>query len=224
VIAPVACVIPALDAAATLPGVVDGLRSRLPGATIIAIDDGSRDGTRQVAERRCDRVLSFAVNRGKGAALRAGFAAALELGCAAVLTIDADGQHDPAAAPALVAALDHADVVVGTRSRAATGMPLHRRMSNALSSAAISRCAGCELPDTQSGYRAIRAAVLAHVHPEGNRYEYETSFLIRAARAGFHITSVPIPTIYGAPSHFREIRDAMRVIHTIWRHRPEAFR
>jgi len=224
VIAPLACVIPALDAAATLGRVVDGLRNRLPGATIIAVDDGSGDGTRQVAARRCDRVVSFAANRGKGAALRAGFAAALELRCAAVLTIDADGQHDPAAAPALVAALDHADVVVGMRTRASTAMPLHRRMSNALSSAAISRCAGCELPDTQSGYRAIRAAVLAHVRAEGDRYEYETSFLIRAARAGFRITSVPIPTIYGAPSHFREIRDAMRVIHTIWRHRHEAFR
>jgi len=103
-------------------------------------------------------------------------------------------------------------------------MPVHRRLSNALSSAAISRCAGCALPDTQSGYRAMSAAVLRRVHPAGDRYEFETDFLIRAARAGFRIECVPVPTIYGAPSHFREIRDAMRVIQTIWSHRREAFR
>jgi hypothetical protein len=141
-----------------------------------------------------------------------------------VLTIDADGQHDTTRAPSLVAALDHADVVVGARERARTAMPLHRRLSNAVSSAAISVCAGCTLPDTQSGYRAISAAVLRRVQPEGDRYEFETDFLIRAARAGFRIECVPVPTIYGAPSHFREIRDAMRVVHTIWRHRREAFR
>jgi hypothetical protein len=101
-------------------------------------------------------------------------------------------------------------------------MPVHRRVSNALSSAAISRCAGCDLPDTQSGYRAIAAPVLRRVHPDGERYEFETDFLIRAARAGFRIECVPIPTIYGSPSHFREIRDALRVVQTIWRHRHEA--
>lgn len=223
-IAPVACVIPALDAEATLGAVVAGLRRALPDATIILVDDGSRDGTRRLARERCDRVVAFDVNRGKGAALRAGFEEALAAGFAAVLTIDADGQHAPSAAPALLAALDDADVVIGSRSRTSTAMPLRRRLSNALSSAAISRCAGCALPDTQSGYRAIRADVLRRVRPEGDRYEYETDFLIRAARAGLRIACVPVPTIYGAPSHFRELRDAMRVIHTIWRHRHEAFR
>jgi glycosyltransferase involved in cell wall biosynthesis len=222
--APLACVIPALDAGATLGGVVAGLRRAVPRAEVIVVDDGSRDDTRAVAERVADRVIGFERNRGKGAALRAGFAEALARGSAAVLTIDADGQHDPSVAPILLAALDRADVVVGARSRARSAMPVHRRLSNALSSAAISRCAGCELPDTQSGYRAMSAAVLRRVHPAGDRYEFETDFLIRAARAGFRIECVPVPTIYGAPSHFREIRDAMRVIQTIWSHRREAFR
>ena len=219
-----ACVIPALDAAATLPAVVAALRRALPAAHLIIVDDGSADGTRRVADALADEVIGFDRNRGKGAALRAGFEAALDRGAAAVLTIDADGQHDATRAPSLVGALTRADVVVGARERARTAMPIHRRLSNALSSAAISVCAGCALPDTQSGYRAIRSEVLARVRPEGERYEFETDFLIRAARAGFRIECVPVPTIYGAPSHFREIRDAMRVIHTIWRHRREAFR
>ena len=220
----IACLIPALDAEVTLPGVIQGLRRALPGAAIVVVDDGSRDGTRQVGAALSDHVVGFDRNRGKGAALRAGFAEVLRLGYSAVVTIDADGQHAPSAAPALVAALAGADVVVGSRGEWRGAMPLRRRLSNALSSAAISRCAGCRLPDTQSGYRAIRAQVLMSVRPEGDRYEFETDFLIRAARAGFRVACVPIPTIYGAPSHFREIRDAMRVIRTIWSHRREAFR
>jgi glycosyltransferase involved in cell wall biosynthesis len=220
----VACLIPALDAEGTLGDVVQGLRRALPRAAIIVVDDGSRDGTRRLAERLADRVVSFEQNRGKGAALRAGFAEIIRSGYDTVLTIDADGQHDPAAAPELITHLADADVVIGSRGGRRGSMPLRRRMSNAISSAAISRCAGCHLPDTQSGYRAIRAEVLTRVTPAGDRYEFETDFLIRAARAGFRISCVPIPTIYGAPSHFREIRDAVRVIRTIWSHRREAFR
>jgi glycosyltransferase involved in cell wall biosynthesis len=173
---------------------------------------------------RCDRTESFATNRGKGAALRAGFRHAVEAGASRILAIDADGQHDPACAPGLVAALDSADIAVGTRARVGTTMPLHRRMSNALSSAAISRVTGRTLPDTQSGYRAIRREVIETVQAVGDRYEFETDFIIRAARAGFRIVAVPIPTIYvdraaGGRSHFRSCRDAARVIATILRHR-----
>ena len=217
---PLVCVVPALDAAATAGATVRGLRAQLPDAVIVGVDDGSTDATRAVLAAACDRLIAWDVNRGKGAALRAGFEAALALDARAVLTIDSDGQHDPACAPAIVRGLAHGDVVIGTRSRQRTGMPVHRRVSNAISSAAISRCAGCILPDTQSGYRAISRAVLDTVDARGDRYEFETDFLIRAARAGFRIVGVPVPTIYGAPSHFRELRDALRVIGTIWHHTP----
>jgi glycosyltransferase involved in cell wall biosynthesis len=215
---PTVCVIPALDAAPTVGGIARALRVELPHAVIVGVDDGSTDATRAELAASCDEVLAWSVNRGKGAALRAGFDRARELGAAAVLTIDADGQHDPSCAPAILAGLARADVVIGTRRREQTAMPVHRRLSNAISSAAISRCAGCELPDTQSGYRAIRRAVLDSVRAEGSRYEFETDFIIRAARQGFRVSGVPVPTIYGAPSHFRELRDALRVIGTIWRH------
>jgi glycosyltransferase involved in cell wall biosynthesis len=224
IVGTVLVVVPALDAAPTIAGVVAGIRGMLPKAPVLVVDDGSTDGTGQVARAAGARVVRFDVNRGKGAALRAAFALAVEDGMAAVLTIDADGQHDPALAPALVAALASADVVVGVRRREGTRMPLHRRVSNGLSSWAISWCAGVPLPDTQSGYRAIRVEVLRRIAPVGDRYEFETDFLIRAARAGFRIAGVPIPTIYGAPSHFRPLHDAARVVATIWRHRREAFR
>ena len=220
----VACVVPAFNAADTLGDVLHGVRREVPWASVVVVDDGSSDETASVAERWADHVIRLRPNRGKGAALRAGFDVALALGAGAVLTLDADGQHDPASAPALLAALEESDVVIGARARRGSRMPVHRRLTNALSSAAVSRCAGCPVPDAQSGFRAMRADVLRAVRPVGDRYEFETEFLIRAARASFRITAVPIPTIYGAPSHFREFRDAMLVIRTIWRHRPAAAR
>lgn len=220
----VVCVIPALDAARSLPTVIGGLRAALPGAAIVGIDDGSTDDTWRILQEGCDRSESFGVNRGKGAALRAGFAHAIALNATRILAIDADGQHDPRCAPSLLAGLEEAHVVVGARARDGSAMPLRRRVSNAVSSAAISAIAGHPLPDTQCGYRAIRREVLDAVDAVGERYEFETDFIIRAARMGFRIAAVPIPTIYvppheGGRSHFRECRDAVRVVGTILRHR-----
>ena len=213
---PLFCIIPAYNAGATLAGVVDGVRRVLPKATIVIIDDGSADDTGVVAARVADHAVHFERNRGKGAALRAGFADALASGAAAVLTIDADGQHDVTFAPQLVAALSDVDIVIGARARAGS-MPIQRRMSNALSTFAVNLLAGCDVGDSQSGYRAIRRAVLEAVKADGDRYEYETDFLIKARRAGFQIGCVRVPTIYGGTSHFRTLHDAARVVRTLWR-------
>ena len=102
----VACVIPAFNAASTIESVALGLRAALPDAMLIVVDDGSSDHTYDVAQGSCDRVVRLDVNHGKGAALRAGFVVALDAQVQSVVTIDADGQHDPALAPELIAALD----------------------------------------------------------------------------------------------------------------------
>ena len=219
----VGVVIPAYQAAATLGAVVDGLRRALTDAFVIAVDDGSTDDTHSVASQVCDEVLRFERNRGKGAALRAGIGAALRLGANAVVTIDADGQHDPVYAPALVTALAAADVAIGARARRGTTMPLSRRATNALSARAMSACAGSPIGDAQSGYRAMRRSVLEAVDARGDRYEYETDFLLRAGRLGYRIVDVPVSTLYGPPSHFRLLPDALLVMRSIWRHRAGAF-
>jgi glycosyltransferase involved in cell wall biosynthesis len=220
----VGCVVPALDAAPTLGAMLVRLRAAMPLAGMVVVDDGSADATSAVARDLCDVLVRFPENRGKGAALRAGIAAALARGAEAVLTIDADGQHPPEAAPSLVEALARADIVIGTRSRQESGMPLRRRVTNALASAAVGAIIGSPIADSQSGFRAMRRSVLEAVTGEGDRYEFETDFLIQAGRAGFRILSVPIATLYGAPSHFRSFRDSTRVVRTIWRHRSGAFR
>ncbi|MGQ0712427.1 MAG: glycosyltransferase family 2 protein [Gemmatimonadaceae bacterium] len=215
----VTCVIPAFQAMHTLESVVHPLREALPSVRVMVVDDGSEDATSSVAERLADCTIRLGRNRGKGAALRAGFERALQLGDDVVLTVDADGQHDPAYAPMLVAALTEHDVAIGQRARAGSPMPLRRRMTNAMASLAIGRVAGVHLEDTQSGFRAMRRSVLERVHARGDRYEFETDFLIRAARAGFRVCNVRIPTVYGAPSHFRSLSDSARILRTIWEHR-----
>jgi glycosyltransferase involved in cell wall biosynthesis len=214
-----ACVVPAYNAAETLGQVIDGVRQTVPRVRVVVIDDGSTDETREVADRVADDVVGFDQNRGKGAALRAGFEAALAERCSTVMTIDADGQHDPAFAPALFSALTRVDVVIGVRKRNGSGMPLYRRLSNALSSAAVSACTGRRFTDSQSGFRAVRAEVLRRIEPAGDRYEYETDFLIQAARGGWRIGTVPVSTLYGewARSHFRTLGDSARVVWTICR-------
>ena len=222
-IEPLAVIVPAYNAEPTLAKVGKDVRRNLPGAWIIGVDDGSTDGSRKLLNAVADETIEFDKNRGKGAALRAGFDAALKKGAKAVLTIDSDGQHDAAFAPAIVGALDRADIVIGTRDLSGAHVPKHRRIANMISSAATRAVSGGKVRDSQSGYRAMKAEVLRKVEAVGDRYEYETDFIIRAARAGFTTVNVPISTIYGSPSYFREFRDAWLVIKVLWRHRAGVF-
>lgn len=212
-------VIPAKDAAGTVGDVVRGLRRVLPDLEVLVVDDGSGDETAARARDAGARVERHAVNRGKGAALQTGFDAAVAAGAEAVLALDADGQHDPACAPALLAALERADVVVGSRNADRRGMPWLRKATNDVTSWWVSRLAGQRIEDSQSGYRAIRAGVIRRVRPLSTRFEYESEFLVAAARAGFRVGSAPIPTLYNAPgSHIHPLRDTIRFVRFVWRH------
>jgi glycosyltransferase involved in cell wall biosynthesis len=218
----VTCVIPAYRAVQTLASVVHPLRDALPNVRVVIVDDGSGDDTVDVARALADCTVCLERNCGKGAALRAGFDCALRLGDDVVLTLDADGQHDPSYAPMLLRAVADCDIAIGQRRRAGSSMPLRRRMTNAMASMAIARVTGIRLEDTQSGFRAIQRRVLERVRARGDRYEFETDFLIRAARAGFRIRDVEIPTLYGPTSHFRGMSDSIRIVRTIWSHRVRA--
>jgi len=214
----VACVIPAYQAGATVAVVAGELRSALPGALLIGVDDGSSDATETMLRLSCDAVLHFPINRGKGAALRAGLELALTEGATTILTLDADGQHAPLAAPSLITALAGADLAIGVRRRVGSAMPLRRRFTNGASALAMTVCTGTRLRDPQSGYRAYSRAVLEQVRARGDRYEFESDLLLGALRAGFRVTEVEVPTIYGPPSHFLPLTDTARVVSTIGRH------
>ena len=215
-----AVVIPAFRVAAVLPGVLERVKQAAPGATILVVDDGSDDDTAALAVCAGAVVLRHPANRGKGRALATGLAAAVAGGAHVIVTMDADGQHPPEAIGLLVEPVNggRADLVVGARERDGE-MPASRKMSNWLSSALVSRAVGFRVPDSQSGFRAMRREVAAAVRPRGRRYEYETEFLLLAARAGYRLAAVQVPTVYdGAPSHFRYGADTLAVASVFARH------
>jgi hypothetical protein len=207
-------VIPCLDGAATIGEVVRGARAcSLP---VIVVDDGSSDGSGALAEAAGATVLRHAANQGKGAALASGFACAARLGAAAVLTMDADGQHDPAEIPALLAAhaADASALVLGVRSFDPAAMPRRSRIGNRISTWWISRFAGRRYRDTQSGFRIYPRALYAEVKLISKRFDTETELLLRAAKMGLPLVEVPIRTIYGPNrvTHFHGFTDTLRVI------------
>ena len=215
-----AILIPAYNAAASLPGVLDGVRRYMAPEDVLVVDDGSSDGTQKAAERAGVHVLSHSVNRGKGAALKTGFAWAVDRGYEAVITLDADGQHDPKSVPDFVRRWKEAeaDLVIGSRMADRRGMPVERVCSNALTSWVISHRAGQRIEDSQSGYRLIAMEVLRQVSLETDGYEMESELLIKAARLGFRIVSVPIRTVYADEESFiHPLRDTGRFIALVWR-------
>lgn len=200
----VIAVIPAYQAARTLEGVVRATLEHLP---VVVVDDGSADGTSAVAEAAGAHVLRQEPNQGKGAALRRGFQHALDAGANAVLTLDADGQHDPACAPDFLAAWRErgAPLIIGRRDFSL--MPLSRRIANNLGTRIFSWAVGRHIEDNQSGYRLIARPLLPHLlKSQEAGFEFEVEMITDAIRAGLTIDWVSIPTIYeDAGSHISPI-------------------
>jgi len=212
----VAALVPAYQAAAHLGDVLLAIRALPAPPPVLVVDDGSRDATADVARHFGARVHSFAANRGKGHALLAGFELLRDYD--AVVTLDADGQHPPACIPAFISAADAgADLVLGRR-RITADMPASRRFANRFSSWWCSAIAGQPIEDSQCGYRLYRREVLRRTPVRASRYEVETEMAVRAARLGFRVAHVEIPTVYGdETSHLSKTRDVPRIVAMMFR-------
>jgi glycosyltransferase involved in cell wall biosynthesis len=212
----VAVLVPAYQAAPYLAGVLERLLRLVSAGDVLVVDDGSTDGTGEVARATGVRVSTSPHNRGKGHALLSGFE--LLRGADGVLTMDADGQHPPECLPGFVAAFeDGADLVLGAR-RFEGRMPPHRRFANALSSGWASALAGQRIADSQCGYRLYSRAVLERTPVTPGGYEFESEVVVRAARMGFRLGEVAIPTVYGGEkSQIRLTRDVPRIVGTLVR-------
>ena len=138
-------------------------------------------------------------NRGKGAALKTGFQAAARIGATYLITLDADGQHDPAEIRRFVehAARTDADVIVGNRMSDRRDMPFDRVFANVTTSMFVSLRSGTRIPDSQNGYRFFKTAVVKNLELETTRYDTESEILIKTGRRGARIEAVPVSTIYG---------------------------
>jgi glycosyltransferase involved in cell wall biosynthesis len=194
-----AALVPAYNAAAHIADVLADLRRVIPAFRTIVVDDGSIDDTFRVASETGVTVIQHPVNMGKGAALTTGYKKAVSMGMQYVVSLDADGQHNPAEIPKFVRrfAETGANIVVGNRFGALGEMPWLRRATNWLTSRVVSIFARQTVPDSQNGYRMISARVLTAVECETVRYEAESEMLIKAGKRGFKIESVPVETIYG---------------------------
>ncbi|HYB52990.1 MAG TPA: glycosyltransferase family 2 protein, partial [Thermoanaerobaculia bacterium] len=147
---PVALV-PAFQAQETVGDVVRGLAKTV--SRVLVVDDGSSDATSSEAQRAGAEVMRLAQNSGKGAALRAGLGQLLDSEATHVACVDADGQHDPADLPALLAAArEGADFIIGSRMSRPEEIPRVRFRTNEIGSRVLSRMTGLDIEDGQSGY------------------------------------------------------------------------
>jgi glycosyltransferase involved in cell wall biosynthesis len=215
-------VLPAFREAARIAPVVAAACAQ--GATVLVVDDGSPDETAAVAEAAGAVVLRHPVNRGKGAALETGFAEASRRGCDVVITMDADGQHDPAELRNFIEAYQRTGipVLIGSRMAEMDTMPWVRRATNRFMSWLLSRMMGQYVPDTQCGYRLYRSDVLPLVVAGAQGFAAESEVLLRLAARGVRMDSVRIRTIYGTEiSKIHPVRDTLRFIGMLRRYRRE---
>lgn len=199
--------LPAYEAAATVGGVVRGVRASIE--RVLVVDDGSADRTSEEARIAGATVLRLPVNRGKGAALRAGLEKVLAQGEAThVAFLDADGQHDPADLPRLLgAAASGEDFVIGSRVAQVDAIPAYRLRTNEIGSKILTRMTGLEVEDGQSGYRVVAADLLRRLKLTARGYSIETEMLLKAAPLLKRFCHVPVRAIYGGHSHYRPFRD-----------------
>ena len=207
----ICAVIPTYNNVGTVADVVRGvLRQGLP---VLVVDDGSDDGTAEKLEGLDIKVLRHPRNLGKGRALRTGLEAARKAGFRFALTIDADGQHDPADIPALVAAAGERTLVVGSRNIAAEGMSSGSTFANRFSNFWFTVHTGRKLPDTQTGFRVYPLEDLPSLRLLTARYEAELTLLVFSAWKNLRLVPVPVRVYYPEDrvSHFRPFADFFRI-------------
>lgn len=211
-------VIPAYDEARTIRKLALGALARCP--RVIVVDDGSRDGTVAELDGLPVVVLRHEENRGKAASLRTAFEYALARQADCVVTLDGDGQHDPADTELLLSTWrSHPQrIVIGSRLHDRSNFPRARYNANKFACFWISWAAGHPIADSQSGYRVYpREVMRIALGPRirGSRFTFESEILIEAAHRGHPTLAVAIPGHYPAnarPSHFRPVVDIGKIV------------
>ncbi len=211
-------VVPAFNAARHLPELAARLRKYVCDENLLVVNDGSTDETVDILQDLDLNYISFPRNRGKGAALQAGFRYAIDNNYRSVLTIDADLQHLPEEIPGFFAADDGRRVIIGTRRMATGVMPLERRLTNNLTSLIVSIFSFCRVRDSQSGFRLIPTEVLKAMRLKTVRYDFESEMLFQAGALGCRVAEVPISTVYEeSTSYINPFKDTLRFIRQIWK-------
>ncbi|MCX8119019.1 MAG: glycosyltransferase family 2 protein, partial [Desulfobacterota bacterium] len=210
----ISVLIPAYNAETTIGSVLKKLEAL--GIETFVVNDGSTDKTAEVVRRFGVTLIEHPSNLGKGAALRTGFQSILKQDYDLVITLDADGQHDPLQIPILLKAFQavEPDLLIASRAWEFHRMTFLRRFWNRLGVKAVSRLCHADITDSQSGFRLIRTRVLREISLTTKGFEMELELLIKACKKGFSVLSIPI-TVTNVDgrhtSHFRPVTDTWLV-------------
>lgn len=221
-------VIPAYQAERSVAAVVRGLFEALgpegAEALVLVVDDGSSDGTSEVARAAGARVLRHEQNSGKGCALRTGFEALRAQGANAAVCVDADGQHPPEEAVRLARhPAPQSALLLGVRDLVRAGAPRANVFSNRFSNGFLSWVLGRTLSDTQCGLRRYPLPQTLELGGRAAGYGYEAELILRALRLDWELVEVPVRVFYPPEhervTHFHSVRDpariVFRVLHTL---------
>lgn len=219
----IAILIPAYNESATIAAITNRCLSYLPH--VIVLNDGSLDDTVEQVATTSAVVFSSQTNRGKGATLLKGFELAVERNYRGVITLDADGQHDPDDLPhflALIQRYSH-DIIIGARHKNRASAPRLRLFANKLADFFISCAARKRVRDTQSGYRYYPVSFLKKYISHSSitkRFGFEADILIAAMQAKLSVHYVDIASCYpvGArASHYRVSKDTWEIAKVVVR-------
>lgn len=199
----VVVIIPTFNESENLPLILDRLLSSVPDVHVLVVDDSSPDGTGEIADKRAAedsrvQVLHRTSKAGLGAAYIAGFRWALDAEYDVIVEMDADGSHAPEQLPRLLAALDHADLVLGSRwvpGGKVVNWPKSREFLSRGGNLYTRIALGIDLHDATGGYRAYRRQVLQTIEMSGvasQGYCFQVDLAWRAVQAGFRVAEVPI--------------------------------
>jgi glycosyltransferase involved in cell wall biosynthesis len=212
----ISVVLPARNESGAIGQTLAGIRRVFPSAEVIVVDDGSTDDTARVAEQAGAIVVSHPYSKGNGAAIKTGARAATG---DTLVFLDADGQHDPADIPRLLARLGEGhDMAVGARqsgSQASLGRGLANRLYNRLAG----YMTGYRVEDLTSGFRAVRASKFREfLYLLPNGFSYPTTITMAFFRAGYSVAYEPIHAARRiGKSHIRLVRDGLRFLLIIFK-------
>ncbi|EXF24908.1 dolichol-phosphate mannosyltransferase [Nesterenkonia sp. AN1] len=196
-------IIPTYDEIDALPGTVARLRAAVPTSDVLIVDDNSPDGTGDFAEELAEQdaqinVLHRKAKNGLGGAYIAGFHWGLERGYDVLVELDADGSHQPEQLPKLLAKIDEADLVIGSRwvpGGSVVNWPLHRVAISRAGSLYSRTLLGLKVRDITAGFRVFRRSVLEEIDLgsiESVGYGFQVDMTFRVASMGKTIAEVPI--------------------------------
>jgi dolichol-phosphate mannosyltransferase len=196
-------VLPTYNEAATVEEVLRRSRAAVPQAEILVVDDGSPDGTADLAEKVGEAIGGVHVMRrekvmGLGDAYRAGFAWGLDRGAEALVEMDSDLSHDPAALPSILAGLADHDLVIGSRYVPGGSVPrwgLHRLLLSRAGNWYSKVMLGLSVADSTSGFRAYRSGILRSINLDEVRadgYGFQIEMTYRVTQNGGRVLEVPI--------------------------------